>query len=63
MDLSESPLEPFFADKFMDVRSRKGFQCKANVGEAHLNYDNSASSALARAAVLHFMLKGYMVKY
>ena len=30
---------------------------------SEFSYDNSATAALARAAVLHFMLKGYMMRY
>ena len=30
---------------------------------SEFSYDNSATAALARAAVLHFMLKGYMMRF
>ena len=66
MNPNESPKEPFFADKLelvIESINRQKFQCKKNIVNSEYGYDNSVTAALARAAVLHFMLKGYMMRY
>ena len=59
----ESPDQPFFADNLESSgRSRERVQFKMNIGD-NIHYDNSFSAALTRATLLHYLLKGYMIKY